>query len=242
MNRFGLAAILTVSVVLLATSSTLAGPTISVDSAYFLTAIQTESLVVHTFILKNVGDESLVISDVVPSCSCTTPVLSDQELEPGETAELVATVDTTGFAGLVTREIFVFSNDFEMPALILTIDVDAPVRATPNELSQETLLQAFYVLVDVRTQEEFDAGHLWGAVHIPLSELQTNLDAWTPYLPHDVPLVVYCKAGIRSAIGAQILLDAGFANVFDLPGGTDAWVETYGDRFLFDEILAEEDS
>jgi len=230
----------TLSVSLLAVAifgmAAVAAPIISPDSTYYMTTIQSPSLVVHTFVLSNEGDEVLEIADVVPSCSCTTTELVSSEIPPGESSQLLVRVDTTGFAGLVLREVYVFSNDPEIPALTLSIEVEAPDRATPSTITLEQFQQAFYLLVDVRTQEEHDAGHLMGSVLIPLSEIQQNLDAWTPYLPHDVPIIVYCKAGVRSATAAQILLDVGFENVIDLLGGMDEWIEIYGAGYLVDNI------
>ncbi|MFC2105712.1 rhodanese-like domain-containing protein [Candidatus Bipolaricaulota bacterium] len=214
----------------------LAAPVIEVDDTVYNVTIQAESLIAHTFTLSNAGDELLVISDVVPSCGCTTATLETYQLEPGQSVELPITIDTTGFSGLVLRVIDVFSNDPATPILTLTINIDAPepTALTPADLAQSDFLRFFYVLIDVRTPGEFESGHLFGSVNIPVSELQENLDAWTPDLPTDVPLIVYCKVGLRSAAAAQILFDAGFENVVDLLGGMDEWIATYGDGYLFD--------
>lgn len=219
-----------------AAGTLLAAPVIEVDNAVYNVAIQAESLIAHTFTLSNAGDEVLVISDVVPSCGCTTATLETYQLEPGQSVELPITIDTTGFSGLVLRVIDVFSNDPATPILTLTINIDTPEPAalTPADLAQSDFLRIFYVLIDVRTPGEFESGHLFGSVNIPVSEFQENLDAWTPDLPTDVPLIVVCKVGLRSAAAAQILFDAGFENVVDLLGGLDEWVATYGDGYLFD--------
>ncbi len=214
----------------------LAAPVIEVDDAVHNVTIQAESLIAHMFTLSNAGDELLIISDVVPSCGCTTATLETYELEPGQSVELPITIDTAGFSGLVLRVIDVFSNDPMTPILTLTINIDAPEPAalTPTDLTRSDFLRFFYVLIDVRTPGEFESGHLFGSVNIPVSEFQQNLDAWTPHLPTDVPLIVYCKRGARSAAAAQVLFDAGFANVVDLLGGMDEWIATYGDDYLFD--------
>ena len=232
MNRIVLIALFVVGILGLAV---LAVPEIEVDNAVYNVAIQTESLIAHTFTLSNGGDELLIITDVIPSCGCTTATLETYELEPGQSVELPITIDTTGFSGFVLRVIDIFSNDPENPIFTLTINIDAPEAVlTPAKMEQRDFLQNFYVLIDVRTPEEHEAGHLIGSINIPLSEFQQNLDAWTPLFPADVPLILYCKGGFRSAIAARILLDVGFENVIDLLGGMDEWIATYGDSYVFD--------
>jgi hydroxyacylglutathione hydrolase len=77
------------------------------------------------------------------------------------------------------------------------------------------------IIIDVRTQEEWDAGHIPGAIHIPLSEVKGRLDDFKIY--EDKTLVMQCHSGKRSAKAANILLDAGFNNVSNLKGGIMAW-------------------
>lgn len=74
-------------------------------------------------------------------------------------------------------------------------------------------------ILDVRTQREWVAGHLAGALHIPLGELPNRLDE----LPLDGTLVTVCADGARSAIAASLLLLAGAPSVEHLSGGLEAW-------------------
>jgi phage shock protein E len=75
------------------------------------------------------------------------------------------------------------------------------------------------MLVDVRSQEEFDTGHLAGAFNVPLSELPQQ----APMLVEKhKPIVVYCKSGLRSGAARRILHDAGSNNVHDL-GAMSRW-------------------
>ena len=68
------------------------------------------------------------------------------------------------------------------------------------------------VLVDVREQSEWDAGHIDGAVFLPLSELRDGLDADTlaKRLPKDRILYTHCVVGKRSLTAADILLKHGY--------------------------------
>lgn len=68
------------------------------------------------------------------------------------------------------------------------------------------------VLVDVRTVEEFRAGHAPGAVNIPIQVLRQRMHE----LPKDRPVVVYCRSGSRSATAKRILDAAGFEQVIDI--------------------------
>ena len=76
-------------------------------------------------------------------------------------------------------------------------------------------------VVDVRGQAEWDAGHLPGAVHIPLGTLPTRLDE----LPRDTPVVLQCQSGGRSSIASALLQAHGFQNVTNLRGGIRGWRE-----------------
>ncbi len=77
------------------------------------------------------------------------------------------------------------------------------------------------VIIDVRTQGEWDAGHIPGAIHIPLSEVKDRLDEFKAY--DGKTLVMQCHSGKRSAAAGEILLSAGYENVSNLTGGIMAW-------------------
>lgn len=74
-------------------------------------------------------------------------------------------------------------------------------------------------VVDVREPDEFAAGHITGALNIPLGSLQANLER----VPRDRPVLTYCAVGERSTTAASILERNGFADVRNLEGGMTAW-------------------
>ena len=76
------------------------------------------------------------------------------------------------------------------------------------------LIQAGAFLVDVRTPEEFESGHVQASVNIPLDQVAERLDEFEGK-DH---IVVFCRSGNRSAMAKAILAQNGFANVTN--GGT----------------------
>ena len=92
------------------------------------------------------------------------------------------------------------------------------VPAVPDEI----------VLLDVREPYEWQAGHVEGAMHVPMGEVVARLGE----LPQDRELVVVCKVGGRSAQVVQYLNQAGF-NAVNLDGGMSAWARA-GRRMVSD--------
>lgn len=88
-------------------------------------------------------------------------------------------------------------------------------------------------VVDVRGRSEWDAGHLPGAVHIPLATLANRLDE----LPRDMPVVMQCQSGGRSSIASALLQAHGFENVVNLRGGIRGWREAGLPVEAGDEVL-----
>jgi rhodanese-related sulfurtransferase len=77
-------------------------------------------------------------------------------------------------------------------------------------------------ILDVRTQSEYnDDGHLENAVLIPVAELESRVDELSQH--KDSEIIVYCKAGGRSAQASGILESNNFTKVFNVQGGITAW-------------------
>jgi glyoxylase-like metal-dependent hydrolase (beta-lactamase superfamily II)/rhodanese-related sulfurtransferase len=75
-------------------------------------------------------------------------------------------------------------------------------------------------ILDVRSEKEWQSGHLACSHNIPLTHLRQRMSE----VPSDCPVVVHCEGGYRSAIGASLLAEAGRTNVHDLVGGIKAWI------------------
>lgn len=71
-----------------------------------------------------------------------------------------------------------------------------------------------YQIIDVRTDFEFAAGHVQGAVNIPYDEILSHLDE----IDRDADTILYCRTNRRSEHAAKSLMAAGFENVAIAPG------------------------
>jgi rhodanese-related sulfurtransferase len=96
---------------------------------------------------------------------------------------------------------------------------DAVKTVTSVEVRQRIEQKSPFFLLDVRNQEEYDAGHIEGATLIPLPVLPTRLAE----VPKDKKIVVYCRSGRRSGQAAELLQAQGYMDVFSLAGGFNDW-------------------
>jgi phage shock protein E len=113
-------------------------------------------------------------------------------------------------------------------AVFLALAAAASYAADPalQPVSQQALLErvdgkdAPYVL-DVRTTEEFVAGHVPGAVNIPHDQLASRLAE----VPKDRDVVLYCRSGRRAALAGEVLAQAGYTRLEHLEGDITAWTQ-----------------
>jgi sulfur-carrier protein adenylyltransferase/sulfurtransferase len=75
--------------------------------------------------------------------------------------------------------------------------------------------------VDIREIDEWQEGHLPGAIHVPRGNLESRIEAAVP--DKTTPVVLYCAAGNRSVFGAKTLNELGYSEVYSLAGGFTDW-------------------
>lgn len=97
------------------------------------------------------------------------------------------------------------------PRLLSPADAQAFLAAPPAGLT----------VLDVRTAEEFAAGHLEGATMIDFQSATFGADV--DQLPHDAPVFVYCHSGNRSGQAVAQMVALGFTDISELDGGIAAW-------------------
>lgn len=78
-----------------------------------------------------------------------------------------------------------------------------------------------YQFIDVREAEEYAAGHIPGAVNIPLSEFMARVDE----INEEAPALLVCNSGVRSAQAAGYLISMGYDQVFNLEAGAKGWLK-----------------
>jgi len=77
-------------------------------------------------------------------------------------------------------------------------------------------------VIDVREPHEYSAGHVPGAKLIPVNTVYTKRDE----LPRDKDLIFVCAVGQRSARACEMAAAAGLTRLYNLEGGTDAWIKS----------------
>jgi rhodanese-related sulfurtransferase len=80
-----------------------------------------------------------------------------------------------------------------------------------------------FILIDVREESEFARDHLPGAIHLGKGIIERDIEERVPDL--NVPLVLYCGGGYRSALAADNLQKMGYRNVLSMDGGIRGWRE-----------------
>jgi rhodanese-related sulfurtransferase len=109
--------------------------------------------------------------------------------------------------------------------LKLVNDAKAQVRETDIAAYKEMVARGDeHVLVDVREDREFEAGHVKGAVHLSKGTIERDIE--TKYPDKSTTLVLYCGGGFRSALVAHNLQKMGYANPISLDGGWRALKES----------------
>ncbi|MDO6486567.1 rhodanese-like domain-containing protein [Colwellia sp. 6_MG-2023] len=114
-------------------------------------------------------------------------------------------------------------------ALTLSLFTTAVLASEAPQISQQSLLAALnspqnsIVLLDVRTEAEYNAGHVAGAINISHDTIEENLAQLAQHKNSNI--VIYCRSGRRTAIAIDVLAKNGFSNLQHLTGDMNGWLE-----------------
>lgn len=99
-------------------------------------------------------------------------------------------------------------------------DREAVYRNITAEEAKELMdSEEGYIILDVRSQEEYDEGHIPGAIVIPHTEIKDRAEGSLP--DKDQLILVYCRSGRRSKLAAQALVELGYTNIREFGGIID---------------------
>ena len=93
------------------------------------------------------------------------------------------------------------------------------VNITPEDVKAKIDAGEKFTLIDVRAPAQYDAGHITGAISIPLRELGYRYNELNP----KDEIIVYCQIGVTSVTAAQMLVRSGFEDVKNMVGGISGW-------------------
>lgn len=117
----------------------------------------------------------------------------------------------------------IFVSSLILAAISGCISTTTPEKAQYTDVSVQQAKQMIdhgdVFILDVRTQEEYDTGHIKNSTLIPVQVLDKRLDE----LPRDKKILVYCMSGIRSAQASGILVNNGFKEIYNMKGGIMGW-------------------
>ena len=74
-----------------------------------------------------------------------------------------------------------------------------------------------WIVIDVRTGQEFASGYIYGAINIPVDNISSI------EYEKDSVIILYCASGMRSSNAAETLVDLGYNNIYNLDGGLINW-------------------
>ena len=109
--------------------------------------------------------------------------------------------------------------------LALVHDAKKRVRETDvHEINKRQKQGQSFHLVDVREDNEWNAAHLPGAIHLGRGIIERDIEKTIP--DHNAEIVLYCGGGYRSALAADNLQKMGYTNVISMDGGFRVWKES----------------
>ena len=103
----------------------------------------------------------------------------------------------------------------------LVAEAKERIREITVQEIERTPLTAGTVVIDIREEDEWNAGHAAGAIHISRGVLESEIEEKVPEL--DTPILLYCEGGKRSALSADALMAMGYTQVRSLAGGFREW-------------------
>lgn len=94
------------------------------------------------------------------------------------------------------------------------------VRINMEEAKNNLEADKSIVLLDVRSKMEYAEGHIEGAINVPVTELEYEIEDIIP--DKDQTIYLYCRSGVRTIMAGDVLLNLGYTSIYDM-GGIIYW-------------------
>ena len=104
--------------------------------------------------------------------------------------------------------------------IIISYNKNSVIQKPNSSETNEIIKDENIILIDVRTETEYNSGHIKNAINIPLNDIQNKID-----YQKDKPLAVYCRTGKRSLEAAKTLAKMGYTKIYDLGGIENSKIE-----------------
>ena len=115
---------------------------------------------------------------------------------------------------------------FAVVSVVFILMSSCTIGQTKNDIElaefEKKMASEKYLLVDVRTAEEFSEGHIKGAINIDY--LAENFSIKIQELELESPVLLYCRSGNRSSKAMKTMKELGFKEVYNLEGGIKGWI------------------
>ena len=110
-------------------------------------------------------------------------------------------------------------------ALVLVFEARERIHSFAALSAQQAvrLMNQGALVIDLRSKELYDAGHIGDARNVPARELESQADSLKKW--RDKTVITYCDSGVNGVAAARTLTKLGFTHVFNLDGGLNAWVK-----------------
>lgn len=99
---------------------------------------------------------------------------------------------------------------------------------TPNKMNEQLAKDQETILIDIRSEEDFEAGHIKGAQHIPVDHLRAKLSE----LDSSACVIVYSNTGEKAYVAQEILINKGFEEVYNLSGGISNYTSLFEEKIV----------
>jgi len=124
---------------------------------------------------------------------------------------------------LITFPLMTFAQNIKSEQQVYSENITGVSQMNPEELKSKMDSKQKFILIDLRTEREHDAGYISGSVWIPGGFLEYKVQDICKNSKAEI--IVYCRRGGRALLAVKSLQQVGYKNVYNLEGGLYAWVE-----------------